>query len=643
MPRSRVFAFLLLFTTSLHAEVTLCREGEMLVTIVVPEQEVKKAQKQVADLSSEDANVSLAAAAVAHYLQRITGAMPQIISDALATPKDHALICIGPVRQSAALMKELSLKPEEYLLRTDGNVIHIVGGDVAGGSDAAKGTLFGAYEFIESVLGVRWLFPGEHGEVVPQMKTLVIADLSQRFQPPIQKRKVRNQAITREDTFAPVLEKWGLTVEAWKAAHDPKIEGMWFRRMRLDQRIKIEGGHAYAGYWDKLGKEHPEWFALQPDGTRTQKPPRERLCKSNPALWEYIAQQRIAEFQANPGMMTASLAPNDGGGNKFCMCERCRALDPPEAPKLLDDRSLIDPATKLPFPEYPALSDRVFTFFNEIAKRVRAAVPERSLVCYAYSVYRTPPVRLKALEPNLIVGYVGLDLEAIGAWSKIAPQLYIRPNDLGPAIELGLPRNHAAHLAKAVKFCIEHHAIGFDFDNCHGNWSSHGLDYYVLCKALWNPDLDVRATIADYCRAAYGPGADAMLRYHERLETISDQVRADVNLTSRTPSHMRLRLYYTDAALMELEADMAAAQQAVPAADVATNSRIAMAAESVRYARLVTALLEVAHDKKSPTFTERHAAVEAHLKSKVLTPELAPLHSHRYLRTALAYAEREVE
>jgi hypothetical protein len=338
----------------------------------------------------------------------------------------------------------------------------------------------------------------------------------------------------------------------------------------------------------------------------------------------------------------ASLAPNDGGANKWCICAACRALDPADAPKLLNDRSLIDPATKLPFAEYPALTDRVFTFFNEIAKRVRREMPDRDLVAYAYSVYRTPPVKIGPLEPNLIIGYVGLDPADIEAWSRIAPRLYIRPNDLGPAIDLGLPRNNAVHLADAVKFAVEHKAIGFDFDNCHGNWSAHGLDYYVLAKALWNPALDVRAIIADYCQAAYGPAAAPMQRYHDRLEKISDQVRADPQLAPRSPHAVRLRRYYSEEELTALESDLAEAKNLC--GDVAGfQARIQMAAESVKYARLVTSLLEVAHDKKSPLFTERLTAVEAFLKTKVLTPELAPLHSHRYLRMALAYAEREVE
>jgi hypothetical protein len=630
-----------LFTASLHAEVTLYRDGVLRTTLVVPANEVSVAQKPLSELDKDSINVCLAAAEIAHYLERITGSKPQIISDTTAAPKDHALICIGPVRQSAELLQSHPLQPEEYLIRTRGDVIHIAGGDIAENGASTKGSLFAAYEFIESALGVRWFFPGEHGEVVPQRQTLVIGDLDLRGQPAIQKRKIRNQALTREDAFAPVLEKWGVSMEAWKSSHAG--DAAWFRRMRLGQRIEIEGGHSFEGYWSKLGAEHPDWFALQPDGTRTQKPPRERLCKSNPALWDYIAQQRIAEFQANPAMLTASIAPNDGGGNKFCMCEQCRALDPPEAPKRIDDSSLIDPDTKLPFSEYPALTDRVFTFFNEIAKRVHAEVPGRSLVAYAYHNYRTPPVRLEALESNLIVGYVGLDLEAIEAWSKIAPKLYIRPNDLGPAIDLGMPRNHAAHLAEAVKFCVEHHAIGFDFDNCHGNWSGHGLDYYILTKALWNPDLDVRAAIADYCSAAYGPGAEAMLRYHELLEKISDQVRADKELDVKSPTVVRLRLHYSDEALTALETELSAARQAVPVSEIAIQARIGMAADSVRYARAVTALLAIAKDKTSPDYAGRLGTVESLLKEKLLTPELASLHSHRYLRMALAYAEREVE
>jgi len=133
-----------------------------------------------------------------------------------------------------------------------------------------------------------------------------------------------------------------------------------------------------------------------------------------------------------------------------------------------------------------------------------------------------------------------------------------------------------------------------------------------------------------------------MQQYHDLLEKISNQVRADPELGPRKPHATRLRRYYSHESLQSLEAHIKTAQ-AVQGDDAGVKARIEMASESVKYAHLVTALLEVAHDKKSPAYVERLAALECFLKTKVLTHELAPLHSHRYLRMALAYAEREVE
>jgi hypothetical protein len=119
-------------------------------------------------------------------------------------------------------------------------------------------------------------------------------------------------------------------------------------------------------------------------------------------------------------------------------------------------------------------------------------------------------------------------------------------------------------------------------------------------------------------------------------------VRGDPELSPRSPHAARLRRYYSDEVLTSLEADLADAQTVV-ADDAGAKARVEMAAGAVKYARLVTSLLEVAHDKETPAFAERLSAVETFLKTKVLTPELAPLHSHRYLRMALSHAEREVE
>ena len=627
--------------TGAGSEVVVINDGEPGVIIVVPDQFAKASQLPASRLTHESVSVALAAVELADYLGKAGGKRPSLFAESAPEAQQGNRIFVGLCQATIPVVTD-PLLPEELLVLTRGSDLHLVGGDLAPGERPCHGTLYAVYDFLEKEVGVRWLFPGEHGEVVPQHRRLLLSDLNRRYQPPVAKRKVRNVAVSREETFRPLLEKWGIPLADWKTAHGPATTGPWFVRQRLGARIELDGGHAYDGWYETHGKTHPEWFALQPDSTRDQKLPRERLCKSNPALWDEIARVLVEEFKADPKKRTASLAPNDGGANKFCLCDACRSLDPPEAPKLSNDSQLVDPATGRPVPEYPSLSDRVFTFFNEVAKRVRTEMPDRDLVCYAYSVYRSVPVRVKSLEPNLIVGYVGLKRDEIEAWARIAPHLYIRPNDLGPAIDLGLPRNHAAWFAESVRHCVDHRAVAFDFDNCHGNWSAHGLDYYVLCKALWDPDIDVEATIDDYCRAAYGPAAAVMREYHDLLAKVSEAVRSDPQLVARSPHATRLRLHYNTDVLATLERLLAKAK-AIQGDDPGIGARIAMADGAVEHARLVTSLLEVAHEKETPVFAERLDAVEANLRGKLLTPELASLHSHRYLRMALSHAEREVE
>lgn len=625
--------------------------GKSRAEIVVPDDAFKLVERPLAQLQGDSASVWLAAVELVDYVEKLTGVrLPMRRESATPAAGTRISIHLGATRVNQALVRDAPLDNEEFLIRTTSEGLHVIGGDHEVGGRRSQGTLYGLYTLLEDVWGVRFLFPGPWGEVVPKRDTLTVPPLDRREQPRIAKRKIRDVATGEEKVHAPTLTRWGIAVDAWKRALGPDTSGMWFRRQRLGGRIEIDAGHAYTGFYQKYGTAHPEFFARQPDGTRRQTSEREQLCVSNPALWDLVARLRIEEFRANPDKAVLSISPNDAGRNLQCMCDACRALDPPQAPKLIQDRSLIDPATRKPFPEYPSLSDRYFRFYNEVARRVGHELPDKRLGCYAYSVYRTPPVAIERLEPNLIVGYVGLDQKAIEAWSRIASQLFIRPNELGPPIELGLPRNQAAWLAASVKFAVEHHAIGFDFDSCHGNWGGHGLDYYVLAKALWNPDVDVSQVIADYCQAAYGPGAAAMQRYHARLEAITTAVRGDSRLKVRGSQATQLLEYYTPAALTELEADLAEARRAIQAADDKRGTRqpelarLSLADDSVHYARLVTGLLaavKTSKSRKGDAVQQQLAAAEQFLKSKALTLSLASVHSYRHLQIALGDARPE--
>lgn len=634
--------------TRAPAAITLVEQLQPRAAIIVPTDGVPSDRTIARARDGRGPSVALATAELVEFIRKATGAtLPVLAEGREAEVRSFSVrIYVGGCAENQRIVAERPLQAEEYILRTTTDSLHILGGDLAPTGRDTAGTLNAVYTFLEDYVGVRWLFPGTLGEVVPRQTRLAIPSIDRREQPRVAKRRIRDVALTRESIFAPILQQWGVPLSDWKRAFAAEINHPWFRRQRLGARLDIDAGHSFGGFYEKYFATHPDFFAVQPDGTRQQVPVRERLCVSDPEIAEFVARLRIDALKADPSRQSISISPNDGGANKFCLCERCRSWDPPTAPKLLANPALIDPATGKPLPEYPSLSDRYFRFFNAVARRVRAELPDRNVATCAYSVYRTPPVALGACEPNLIVCYAGLNLEEIGAWSRLAPKLALRPNDLGPMVELGLPRNLAPRLARAVKFAAEHHAIGFDFDNCHGNWGGHGLDYYVLAHALWNPDLDVAAITADYCRAAYGPAAEAMMRYFGELEKVTDGAGGDASIGLRGGDPAGLLRYYSPAVMARLESTVAEAKRSLATADGDCRARLAMVEDSLEYARRVVALLEISSGpaaRKSRPYQERLARVTDFLREKVLTQSVASLHSLRYLRLALARSDRTDE
>ena len=164
----------------------------------------------------------------------------------------------------------------------------------------------------------------------------------------------------------------------------------WMRWHRMGGSLRLRSGHAFMQYWDMYGKDHPEWFALQPNGSRDQSrsKTRARFCSSNIELIAEIAKNKINELRKNPGFNSVSIGPNNGASLTFCVCESCKKLDPPGGKKIhfLDRR----PGEQDRRIEYVSLTDRMFFFWNEIAKRVAKAFPDALLVADAYSAYSEP-------------------------------------------------------------------------------------------------------------------------------------------------------------------------------------------------------------------------------------------------------------
>jgi hypothetical protein len=127
------------------------------------------------------ASEEMAANEIAEYPRRITGATLQVQPEANA-PAEANRVFVGPTAfaKSQGLTAD-KLGAEEWIIRTFGNDLVIMGGQ-------PRGTIYGAYHFLEDVLGVHWWNPFE--ESVPHQETLRIGPLSLHGKPALPYRDI---------------------------------------------------------------------------------------------------------------------------------------------------------------------------------------------------------------------------------------------------------------------------------------------------------------------------------------------------------------------------------------------------------------------------------------------------------------------
>ena len=474
-----------------------------------------------------------AAAVTAHYLEAISGAVIPVVSEnnIAGTAAGKIKIVIGDCKLAASAgLNSKTLPPEGILLKTVNNSLFILGSDESGNGIKTYGTLYAALTFLEKYLGIRWLWPGEAGTIVQKSADITIPEINEQYAPVMEQRKIRSVYYVSEDK-TPLLQALGINEEKLKARNTAALE--WLLMQKTGARINYKPGHAYGDYWARYSKSHPEWFALQRDGTRDQGPlnyNRSRLCVSSPGLAEQIAENACIYFKNNPDDMGFSICPNDGGRPSFCMCSECRKMDPADASPITLEYRIPDSGSF----SYVSLTNREFTFFNKIADIVSKRCPGKKLIAYAYNAYSLPPAGGLKAHPDLVVGivafnYVNEDFRKESMlkykeWNAAAQKIFLRPNAF--YVGRGLPLVYPHRMAADVKSCIKDGLTMIDYDGCLHNWSTQGLNYYVLAKVLWNPDVNVDSVIDDFCEKGFGNAAPYIRQYFNLLEEKTDRLAA---------------------------------------------------------------------------------------------------------------------
>jgi len=506
--------------------VTLVEKGQARAVIILPEKPSPVAEGAALVLRDHIRQMSGADLPIRRE-DRMTGSPNQ----------EQGWVLVGEGKLSEKLgLTSKGLGPGGIVLSAKGHVLALFGTDARTPADP-HGTRYAVTTFLEDKLGVRYLWPGELGKVMPRQETIVVGDFQHCFSPPLGQRRIRSLAY--HDRIQVGLDRLSFMKEDYERlraeAQRTQVESPdWFGWHRLGGSLNLNGGHAFGHLWAKYGKDHPDWFALQPDGSRDQSrsSDRARLCKSNPDLITAIAREKIEELNRNPNLLGVSVGPNDGGRATFCTCPKCEALDSPKGRKVL----LWDftGGSRRDF-EHVSLTDRMVYFWNGIAEQVAKVHPDKLLIVDAYSAYAAPPVERK-LHPNLVVrfaplGYHDEDYRQEGlrdweGWSKAAKRIYFRPNLMLLGRRDGLPLLYVHKFGNDFRYLAGHSMMGTDFDSCCHHWSTQGLNYYVVARLHWNPEQDVDALVDDYCQSGFGPAAKPARRYFDRLETLMNDTAA---------------------------------------------------------------------------------------------------------------------
>ena len=510
-----------------QADVRLVSQGRADAVVVTAENPTKTARYAAEELVG--------------HLDKVTGVVLEIVKESEIPDGMHSRVFVGPTKAAAEYGIDVEgLGREAYVLRTAGNDLFIAGreddGDPLSSRNPNVGTLWGVYDFLETRLGVRWLWPGELGTVVPKTDTVGVEPIDRTSAPKLQFREIAwsraRRFLNASHKMEPADAALGFSPETARAY--AQTLHVFLRRHRMGgMDAEPPTGHTSHAWWQRYGKEHPEWFALRTDGTRGHPDPDATdvpLCVTNEELQDFIVEQW-------DGKSVLRLGPGDRPGR--CSCERCRAWDGPQPENPPWFAKLIygsEPREEGLFPG--ATSDRYARFWKTVREKAAKRNPDVLVSSsYLYENEFPAPVKDIHLGPKFYAEFVQwqdphlrwfpmpeeayewVKAQWLG-WRKTGIRMGYRPNYLHDGYVM--PHFETRQSATFFKFAYEHGMEGARFDSLTGQWAVHGPRLYMHLRLIADPDLEINAIRREYLDG-FGPAADAVGRYWDYWETYANE------------------------------------------------------------------------------------------------------------------------
>ncbi len=440
------------------------------------------------------------------YLEKICGAKFEHVAESGYT--GGKAIVLGETDLGITDTEPASIGEDGFLLYSNGEQLVILGED-------SRGTLYGVYTFLEEYLGVRWFTPTL--EVVPESENIVIdAGINRVVEPSFVLR--RNAC--------------------------PGTNKKHYARNRINvtywDEMKDYGGAMTYVLWDvtftdlvpdALFAEHPEYFAMNPDGTRTT----DHVCVSNPGVLE-VAVKNAREAILNCPRDSKYIHIGQKDNQNYCHCETCEAI----------------------YAKYGSISSATILFANAFADALDDEFPDFTFTFYSYLETERPPTDLTLkCNQNVVPVLCGLHhacrshkLTECGAqdintgdefmllygdheptiaqdfadWVKIADRTFIYDYTIN-FLNSAQFFSNLETMQHTMKYMYDIGITGFTYNCGDGHGAAFNeLRNYLLCKLQWDVNADVEYHMMDFMNAYYGEAAAPYLK--EILDIQAAQIKA---------------------------------------------------------------------------------------------------------------------
>jgi hypothetical protein len=483
--------------------------------------------------------VVYAATELQYHVERSTGATLKIIKEGSLIPSGNHVYLGGCTATEKLHIDPSQLPNDSYIIETAGNDLYIAGKDGTGDplrENTATGTLFGVYDLLENNMGVKWLWPGKLGEVIPAARNISIAPENKTDKPLLLFKSWRNGSSTGYTVGKSGYSSVNRLNEVVKA------ESIWLKRQRFAKSTNPDYGHAFTHYWERFGKTHPEYFSMLPDGTRRPEdsPSRVTMSVSEPGLWKQI----VEDWKAQGSPEFINCCEDDALAR--CVCPTCMAWDEPRPGSKVEFSQRLETVKRM----YAArkdeddddwidalgpLSDRYLRFMEAVRNEASKIRPDVKSTLYAYENYVEPPVAAKAdrndlvgIVPGSIFPYNKEESESFrkvwGGWAATGCSLFLRPNYTCQG--QNFPVVYAHTLGEDLKYAYAHSMRGSDFDCLSGQWAAQGPTLYVIARIMCDPTQSVDKVLDDYY-SGFGAAQGTVKEYFKDFEDLTSGFNAE--------------------------------------------------------------------------------------------------------------------